>query len=138
MFDAGYNLSVTLTVPETVQEGEPFFPQVSISQEVCATFILQAQNGSAKENSDFSLHYVNVEFASNGTLASPASLSTLADNLVEPNEAVLIQVELSGPLTIAKFVTYTNQVESVIIIDSNSECACHRTVKCCGKDAIHV
>lgn len=115
-----------------------FFPQVTTFHKVCATFILRAQNSTAKQNSDFSSYYENVEFARNYSLAAPASLSTLADNLVEPNETVIIEVDLSGPLSIAMFVTYTNQMESVIIIDSNSECACHSTVRFRGKDAIYV
>ena len=133
MFHAGYNLSVTLTVPETVQEGELFSPQITVSQEVCATFILQARNGVAMQSSDFLSYYANVEFARNSTLAAPASLHTLDDNFVEPNETVIIQVDLSGPITIAEFVTYTNKMESVIIIDSNSEWK-----KYCGKIATHV
>ena len=126
LFDADPDLLVVLTVPDTVREGEMFLPLLTVSQEVLATFSLRSLSGTATQNFDFAFYAVEVEFArTNFTLAAPSSVSTLADNLVEPSETVIIQVGLSTPSSIRNSVVFINQMESVTILDNNSECACH-------------
>lgn len=123
-----------LTVPATVQEGETFLPQLTISQEVLANFSLLSVAGTATLFSDFPPYTSEVQFeATNLILSAPFSVSTIADNLVEPDETVRIRVSLSTPSSFRNLVEYANQEETVTIIDNNSEYACHCTIRYFGK-----
>ena len=125
-----------LTVPATVQEGETFLPQLTISQEVLANFSLLSVAITATLFSDFPLYALEVQFTeTNLTVPAPFPFNTTADDLVEPDETVKIQVNLSAPSSIRNLVEYANQEETVTIVDSNSKymCACHCTSRSLGK-----
>ena len=123
LFGAGDNLNVTLTAPATVREGEVFYPQVTVSEQVLASFFILGFSGTAETSLDFSYIPAEIPFAaSNITLPSPNAVLTFADNLVEPDETFTLDVDLFDPDSLRPVITYINDPTTVTILDNNSEC----------------
>ena len=95
-----------------------------------ATFFVQNLVGTATPVLDFTFGIVEIDFAvTNYTLTSPLPVSTEPDDLVEPNETVVIQLGLLSPPDIAPLVVFFDTPKTVIILDNNSECVCHCTTR---------
>ena len=121
---------VNLNVPKVILEGEQFFPLLTVSKLVDATFhvYIPFGAGTAQNQLDFSFDSSagDVSFRSkNTTSTTPSSVNILTDHLVEPNETFNVVVQLStSPCDIANLLKFTNQTEMITIIDNNSEWMC--------------
>ena len=118
---------MNLTVPKVILEGEHFFPLLTVSQLVDATFYVYIPDtvGTAQNKLDFSFDPIagEVLFGSKSTTSTtPSSVNILTDHLVEPNETFSIVVQFStSPCDIEDLLKFTNQNETITIIDNNSE-----------------
>ena len=124
---------MNLTVPAVVQEGDSFFPRVTVSKRVNATFRVYipvingtAKDGMAKKDLDYS--YANQDVALDITITTNATTSPvriLMDDIVELNETFNIVIQLShSPTDIEHLVKYNNPTPTVTIIDTKGECTC--------------
>ena len=128
-----HQVVVNLTVPTVVQEGDCFFPRVTVSKPVNAGFFVYipvtngiATDGTARKDLDFSFAGQEILFditIASKTTASPVRI--LTDDIVELNERFNIVIQFTAsPSDIASLVNITNPTQTVTIIDKKGECTC--------------
>lgn len=122
VLDTDDELTVNLTAPQVIQEGQSFFPSVQVSLQIDATFRVSTINGSAHSSVDFGSFSEGVEFITpNIILNTRSAVVALSDNLVEPDETFQITIALDSPSKLQPFVRFGNQPVTVTITDNNSE-----------------
>ena len=128
--DPEEEILVNLTVPKVVREGEHFFPLLTVSQIVMATFYIYIPDrvGTAQNRVDFLFdsNDGDVFFHLRSTTSTtPSSINVLTDRLVEPNEKIdIVVLFTTSPCDMEDLLKFTNQNETVNIIDDNSELMC--------------
>ena len=126
-----HQLVVNLTVPAVVREGDSFFPRVTVSKRVNATFFVyissrygNAIDGTAEKNLDYSYAAQEVVLdITITTITTTSPVRILTDNILELNERFDIVVVFSAsPMDIRDLLKYNNPAQTVTIIDTEGEC----------------
>ena len=126
-FTAETQLFVNFTVPEVVQEGDSFFPVLTLSQPAVASFRVYSlfDQGTATKNLDYSFTNQNINFGlSDFALSTSSPVKIYADSVVEPDETFNLSFYLTESSSTYHFVTIGDSVKTITIADRNSESAC--------------